>query len=271
MKSELRIRRFDMSTVNSDKVVVCIGRRGTGKSWAVRELLSHHCSIPTGVVVSPTEQANKFFGNMVPKVFIHDEYKPEIIDNVIKRQTSVMKKISSGLTADPRAFLILDDCNYDTTWLKDKNIRYLFMNGRHIKVFFVVTMQYSLGLPPVLRTNIDYAFIFRETNIANRRRIFDNYAGCIPSFEIFNKIMDMCTQNHEFLVIDNTCTSNELNEQVFYYKAEEAKPFRMCSEAMWSLSEQMEREGDSEDEDTPGVYDLEKMRKLGARLKLVKD
>jgi hypothetical protein len=34
---------------------------------------------------------------------------------------------------DPRGFLILDDCLYDGCWKKDKNIRYPFMNGRHVK------------------------------------------------------------------------------------------------------------------------------------------
>ena len=61
-------------------------------------------------------------------------------------------------TTDPRAFLVLDDCLYDNTWTKDKNVRSLFMNGRHFKILFIITMQYALGIPPNLRTNIDYVF-----------------------------------------------------------------------------------------------------------------
>ena len=60
-----------------------------------------------------------------------------------------------GISTDPRAFLILDDCLYDNTWAKDKNMRYVFMNGRHYKLLFLLTMQYALGIPPNLRTNID--------------------------------------------------------------------------------------------------------------------
>ena len=35
----------------------------------------------------------------------------------------------------------------------------------------IITMQYPLGIPPTLRTNIDYVFILREPYILNRKRI----------------------------------------------------------------------------------------------------
>ena len=276
-RMELRLRQFDMSTIADDKVVVCIGRRGTGKSWAVRELLSHHTSIPTGMVISPTEQANKFFSDMVPAVLIHDEYSEKAIDNLVSRQKAVMKKhhaeksLGSRDPVDPRAFALLDDCNYDGTWIKDKNIRYLFMNGRHIKVFFIITMQYSLGLPPILRSNIDYTFVFRETNINNRKRIYENYAGFIPNFEAFCQILDQCTQDHDFLVINNTCRVNDLTEQLFWCRAGTPAPFRMCSPALWRLSKQLQGGADADGREGPELYDIEKLKKVKHRIRVVKE
>lgn len=270
---ELHLKFFDMSKVKDDKVVVCIGRRGSGKSWAVRELLSYHTSIPTGIVVSPTESANSFFGSIIPYLLIHDEYTPEIIDNLVSRQKSIVSKnrAESSLcvrdAVDPRAFAILDDCNYDASWLKDKNIRYLFMNGRHIRVLFVITMQYSLGLPPQLRTNVDYAFIFRETNMGNRKRLYENYAGCFPTFEIFCQVLDKCTEGHDFLVVDNTCTSNKLEEQVFWCRAASPKQFRMCSPKLWHLSKQHRSSGTNQETE---LYDIDKLKKIKHKVKVVK-
>ena len=271
---ELPLRQFDMSKVQDDKVVVCIGRRGSGKSWAVRDLLSHHTSIPTGIVISPTEQANRFFSDIVPHLLIHDEYSSATIDNLVKRQKSIVNKwrselkLGHGDPVDPRAFAILDDCNYDSSWIKDKNIRYLFMNGRHIRVLFLITMQYSLGLPPNLRTNVDYAFIFRETNVNNRRRIYENYAGCIPSFDAFCQILDQCTQDHDFLVVDNTCGTNVLTDQLFWCKAASPGPFKMCSPKLWRLSEQVLSKPNP---DGPEVYDIDKLRKFKNKVKVVKN
>ena len=45
-------------------------------------------------------------------------------------------------------FLILDDCLYDNGWKNDKQIREIFMNGRHWGIMFVLIMQYALGIPP---------------------------------------------------------------------------------------------------------------------------
>ena len=78
-------------------------------------------------------------------------------------------------TIDPRAFLVLDDCLYDNSWTKDKNVRSLFMNGRHFKILFIITMQYALGIPPNLRTNIDYIFILRENYVSNRKILYEHH------------------------------------------------------------------------------------------------
>ena len=108
------------------------------------------------------------------ELFIHNEYNSGIIENILKRQKGVLKQVKREIETykrsniDPRAFTILDDCLYDATWTKDKVMRLLFMNGRHWKVMLVITMQYPLGIPPNLRTNIDYVFILREPYIANR-------------------------------------------------------------------------------------------------------
>ena len=60
------------------------------------------------------------------------------------------------------------------------------MNGRHFKILFLITMQYPLGIPPNLRSNIDYVFILRDNTVGNRKRIYENYAGMFPNFDIFS-------------------------------------------------------------------------------------
>ena len=57
---------------NKGPVIVLIGRRDTGKSYLVRDLLYHHQDIPIGTVISGTEAGNGFYSQHVPKLFIHD-------------------------------------------------------------------------------------------------------------------------------------------------------------------------------------------------------
>ena len=149
MAMNLELRKFNMSEIKDDKVVVLIGKRDTGKSFLCRDILYHHQGIPVGQVISGTEGANQFYSKLVPKLFIHDEFKTDIVHNMLKRQKMMIEKINAGEDSlDPRAFLILDDCLYDNTWAKDKWMRSVFMNGRHYKLLFLLTMQYALGVPP---------------------------------------------------------------------------------------------------------------------------
>ena len=235
----LELKKFDMSSIKDDRVVVLIGKRDTGKSFLVKDLLFYHQNLPIGTVISATESANCFYGNIVPSLFIHDEYTPQVINNVMKRQKMIVKKLNGevaqygGSNIDPRAFLILDDCLYDQTWTKDKNVRSIFMNGRHYKMMFIITMQYALGVPPNLRTNIDYVFILRENYVSNRKRLYENYAGMFPTFEMFCQVMDQVTEHYGCLVIHNNAKSNKLEDQVFWYKAESHKDFRIGAREFW--------------------------------------
>jgi hypothetical protein len=271
----LELKKFDMKSIsfkpneNKGPVVVLIGKRDTGKSFLVRDLLYYQQEIPIGTVISGTEEGNGFYSKMVPKLFVHNEYNTAIIENILKRQRTVLKQIKKEMetykrsTIDPRAFVILDDCLYDNTWARDKMMRLLFMNGRHWKVMLVITMQYPLGIPPTLRTNIDYVFILRENYIANRRRIYENYAGMFPTFEAFCQVMDQCTENYECLVINNNSKSNKLCDQVFWYKADNHGEFRLGSKEFWELSKDLKDDDDNEE-----PYDPNKIKKRGAGPKI---
>jgi len=274
----LELKKFDMKHIsfkpdeNKGPVIVLIGRRDTGKSFLVRDLLYYHQDIPIGTVISGTEAGNGFYSSHVPKLFIHDEYNTAIIENILKRQKLVLKQIKKEMlaykksTIDARAFVILDDCLYDNTWTKDKMMRLLFMNGRHWKIMLIITMQYPLGIPPNLRTNIDYVFILREPYLANRKRIYENYAGMFPTFESFCQVMDQCTENFECLVINNNSKSNKLHDQIFWYKAESKPDFKLGSKEFWDISKDL----GSDDEDVSYNPNDSKKRGSGPKINVKK-
>ena len=234
--------RCEIDSCKSPMIVV-IGKKDTGKSFLVRDILFNvQHAFPVGTVISATEAVNEFFQRMIPSKFIHDTYKPEIVTNVIKRQMNIKQtrnndKASKGgnSSIDPRAFLILDDCLYAAkSWINEESTRFVFMNGRHIDLMTIITMQYPLGITPNLRTNVDFIFILRENILGNRKRIYENYAGMFPTFDMFCSFMDQCTENYEGLVICNNVSSNKLEDQVFWYKAADHPPFKLCDQSLWA-------------------------------------
>ena len=258
MGRNLQIKKFDMTKVSDRSVIAFIGKRKSGKSTCLKELLYYRKHIPVCTVISPTEEFNRFFGDIIPSIFIYNDLKLEIVANAIARQKKVKarkifeEKKYGYSNIDPQAMLILDDCLYDNSWSYWKEIREIFMNGRHIDMTFIYTAQTATNLLPALRQQLDYVFMFFLPGLANRKKLYENYASIFPTFESFNQVYDSCTQNFECLVIDNTIRSNRLEDQIAWYKADPAiyeSDFRICPKEYWDISQDVgETCNDNEDE-----------------------
>jgi len=237
---KLELKKFNPQEMKQDAVLFYLGKRRSGKSYCLKDILSYHKDIPCGIVLSPTEISNQFFQKFIPNILIYDEYKPEIIKRFLERQIKVTKQKNDEIKKygksdiDPRAFIILDDCLYDKSWQNDKNIRSILMNGRHYSILTIITSQYPLGFNPTIRSQIDYVFVFKNNIIKERDKIYNHYAGICNSLEVFNKIMDTTTENFEVMVIDNTSHTNSIADQIKWYRATE-KNFKMCSQELWNL------------------------------------
>ena len=51
----IELKKFNIKSIASDKVCVFIGKRETGKSFLVKDLLYNLRDIPCGTVISGTE------------------------------------------------------------------------------------------------------------------------------------------------------------------------------------------------------------------------
>lgn len=211
---------------------VFIGKRGTGKSTLVADILYYMRRINAGVAISATEDGNAFYSNFIPDILIHSEYKPEIIEQVISRQKKIINGRNRGTEGD--VFVLLDDCMYDKRMIRDTNIRGIFMNGRHWRITFMLTMQYCMDLPPDLRANIDYVFILRENIIQNQEKLYKNFFGIFPHFSVFQDVLNSCTEGYDCLVLDNTSKSNNVQDCVFWYRAKPNRDFKIGSKELWN-------------------------------------
>jgi hypothetical protein len=207
----LRLRKFDMSAMKPDRVSVMIGMRNRGKSFLVKDLLWHHKDIPSGTVMSGIETMDHFYSRFIPSECVHDTYDPQMIETIVKHQRT-------NQAPDPRTIVVMDDCVYDHSWIRHRATQFMFMHSRSIHTTVIMSMQYAMGFPPNLRSSIDYVFLFQERIMANRRRLYEQFGATITDFDTFLQILDTCGE-YECIVIDNTTTSNALEDILFWYKA----------------------------------------------------
>uniref|UniRef100_A0A6C0CMY7 Uncharacterized protein n=1 Tax=viral metagenome TaxID=1070528 RepID=A0A6C0CMY7_9ZZZZ len=162
------------------------------------------------------------------------DYLPGVDKSRLKKPPNYSQSVLQQYCEDPSLFLLLDDCIYDENTLKkDIGLKYIYSNGRHLKLCFLVTSQSPMALSPFQRNNCDYVFVFKENIMENRKKLHKHYFGCFPSFKVFEAVFDQCTQNYECLVLDNTTSSTKLQDCVFWYKAELHDTFRTCAPEMW--------------------------------------
>jgi hypothetical protein len=160
--THIEIKKFNINDMCDHCTIAMIAKRASGKSYLTREILYHKRDIPTAIAISKTEKLNSFYGEFIPDSFIYYNYETDILSNIYNRQSIInednkVRVKNKQKEKDDRIMIIMDDCmSSKGTWLKDPNILELFFNGRHHHISFILTMQFSLGIPPELRSNFDY-------------------------------------------------------------------------------------------------------------------
>jgi hypothetical protein len=215
---QIVLKRFDPSSMKDNRVMFIIGHCNAGKSMLSIDIIKHITpKLGAGTVLGPDDRKISHFKQLSDEVLIHEYYTPEIGKEIIQRQTQ------EHITPH---FLIADGCIHDPFWQRDPPMRYMFLNSQRLQLTIIFTMVYAVGVVPALRVCVDYVFIYRENLQANRRKIYDQYASTIfPSYELFCTVMDALNNWGEYicLVFDNTSTSKNIEDRVFYYKAQYEK------------------------------------------------
>lgn len=228
----VRIRKFDPTSIKESRILFLIGRRGSGKSSCLKDILYRMPRPDYCVAMAPTEDTLNMFREFLPETCIFDHFSQEKLERVCSLQRELVNR---GKVR--KVLIILDDCMYQKGVLKSTSMRSIFFNGRHDNISLICCAQYLMDIECCLRTNIDYVFTMRENILINRQKLHKNFFGQFSRFEEFDKVMTACTDDYKTLVLDGTITSVRPTDSVMWYKASlEIPKFKLCKPIFWTLS-----------------------------------
>lgn len=233
MRMDIQLNKFDPGLIQGFPNITIIGKKNTGKSTLMEDLLYHFRNFNCAVVLSATEDSNEAWRKHVHRSFIHTSFKPRVISSIYEAQKERNQEYKRNLrrgikTRLPSLALVVDDFAFDEKFKRDQTLHEIALNGRHHKIVFLQTAQYMKSILPVRRLNSDYVFVFRENSMVHRKALYEEFFGVFPSFEIFCKVMDEFTSNYECLVLDNTANKgNTIADTVYFYKAVPNRQFKL--------------------------------------------
>ena len=237
--------KLEMAQIKKIKVgekIAIIGMSGSGKTVILKSIMKRFQNVPACIVITGSEEGNGNFEGVIPDSFIFEEWTEEIGQKILARQKAAFSKLSReekeaslrGEITRASLIFIMDDCGDDSSnWGKSKLMKKFFMIGRQLGMIVVITLQDPMDMATKLRTQLNWIFLLKEKSFNNRVKLHKHYAGVVPTFDIFDKIMRNGTEDYACIVVDNGSTSYDIDKSIYWYKAPMYDKFRMGSDKFW--------------------------------------
>ena len=175
-------------------VTLVVGRKGSGKSHLVVELLmSDWCGVYHDIItISPTFQAQfkNLWSRLSPRgITVHEAITDEFIEQLLKQ--------TSGSTK--HTLLLLDDLGEDLRKMSQTVLNKLVSNSRHYRLSILSLHQKLTQAPTILRANCDSFISFASCSYLEREALWREISTV--NKKDFNRMFAAATQQpHSFMV-----------------------------------------------------------------------
>jgi hypothetical protein len=200
---------FDFNTIRQKCNICVYGKRNSGKTTLMINILLYlHRHYPIGCAIAPTATVRLELAKRMPSSLIWTDFDLQKLGAAISKFGAIAmpnwKANVEDITNNKNILnwlLIMDDVGYKETMFKNVTFNEIYMNGRQIGLGTILNLQKLKSIPPGLRTNLDYIFLFRDQSETTQRSIHSEYFSFLP-FHTFKEIYMKCTEGFNCLVLD---------------------------------------------------------------------
>jgi hypothetical protein len=244
----LKLMEYDpVAQLKPTYTVVLFGPRGSGKTVMMRYFLKAISKkLDMAVAFIPTSDTRKDFEEHLPRCFVYPEFDLEAFKRILDSQHRLNELVDDAETRSKsdgtfvpfrvrNVGIIMDDCMFNKKSTKSEEMRWLFMNGRHDKLFHMNAVQYIMDIGMDIRSNIDVVVAFPTSNPGLVTRLRENLLTCFDKDEDLLQVFMHGIQENEALVFDRRAYERK-EPYLFYCKAEyPISPFRVGNDTFWEM------------------------------------
>jgi hypothetical protein len=249
------------------ETVLLIGKRRTGKSWMMRDLLNRMRHLyPYGWVFSHTKH-NGFYQKFLPNAFIMPEFDPEVVYDIMEMQKSrILRRGQNN-----EVFIIFDDMAASHNLRYEKMMRELSFNGRHYGITVFFATQRMNAASTAIRDNADRLILFTTNNVKVIEMLSQEFANDFIDKNHFRAFLSLQTEDQQAVIINQRDTTLRGEERYRIYSARDLDHvnFTMLCDHAWNYNRADEVKKQRQQWSSGGiVYKPSYLRKLKNKAKV---
>jgi hypothetical protein len=228
--------------------VIEYGKRRTGKSYFTRDFFFRTKGKWFVATIHTDTKFNGFFQEFVDEDYIYDEYNDYALGKLFEKCKELVKMRNKKEIPEWMHFFAivwLDDVVADNTLRYSKFMDRAATQGRHYDMCVGINTQKGTRVPPTWRENADIVVIFTQLHAATKVMLAEEYLSCL-NLRTALEMIDLYTQDHGCLVLELWRNTNDPEEFIFHYRAEDPGPFQACAKLPEEVTKYLEAEEDQD-------------------------
>lgn len=245
------IRWWNPSQFPLNAFIIEYGKRRTGKSYWTRDFCFRTKGKWFVATIHTDTKFNGFFQEFVDEDYIYDEYNDYALGKLFEKCKELVKMRNKKEIPDWMHFFALvwlDDVVADNTLRYSKFMDRAATQGRHYDMCVGINTQKGTRVPPTWRENADIVVIFTQLHAATKIMLAEEYLSCL-NIRTALEMIDLYTKDHGCLILELWRNTNDPEEFIFHYRAEDPGPFQVCAKLPEQVTKYLEAEEDKEKDD----------------------
>lgn len=239
--------RADRENIRPDKFCVFYGKRGSGKTFGMRNILWQLAPFVEKAMVFTNTKQNQYWQQYLPKNVVIDPFDPQRLEAWVRKKKAFINKWEQTKwmqqLINPYDVLILEDCVDANNLMHAQALTTLAANGRHLRTFVMISTQYPKKLGPIIRDNVDYAFVYFLASTNAKKAIVEQYFSelketgyserQILNFISQQTVVDEQDKIYNVLVVDQVRATAEMDKRLYGVNFVDPGPFKFGSVEFW--------------------------------------